>query len=242
MDGEMENKIFRVGLLVPSSNTTIEGDFHRNLPEDVEVITSRMFLEHTTKNAEIYMIEESLPDAIRMIRTAKPHVTVFGCTSAGSLFGQGYDASILQDIRKETGTEVVSILSALSEEFALLGAMKIAVFTPYIEELNETIRASLEEDGFDVLSIDGMGIVDNTRIGSLRGEEILAFARDKINHAHLEKADCLFFSCTNLPAIRALPLLQENFPKTSIMTSNLAAIRAVHRRREKTKAKAAVTG
>lgn len=241
MDAEKNNEMFRVGLLIPSSNTTMEEDLHRNLPEDARVLTSRMFLERTTKDAEIHMLEESFPDALRMVKTAKPHVTVFGCTSAGSLFGQKYDAGIIREIQDETGTEAVSILSALSEEFALLGAKQLVVITPYIEELNETIRASLEEDGFNVLSIDGMGIVDNTRIGSLRGEEILAFAREKIDLAHLEKADCLFFSCTNLPAVRALSLLQENFPEVSIMTSNLAAIRAVRRRRENAAAKAAST-
>lgn len=230
---------FRVGLLVPSSNTTMEGDMHRELPDDLEIVTSRMYLEETTKQSEIYMVEESAPEATRMIKTASPHVTVFGCTSGGSLFGQEFDRGIIRRIEQETGTEAISILSALSEEFARLRAKKLVVLTPYVEELNETIRSSLEEDGLEVLSIDGMGIVENLTIGRCTPEKILAFAKEKIDPARLREADCLFFSCTNLPAVRALPLLCEHFSDVPIMTSNLAAINAVRRRYEKASAPAA---
>ena len=228
-----DNGVFCVGLLIPSSNTTMETDFHRGLPEEMEIATGRMFLETTTKESEIRMMEESAPGAFKMIATVKPHVTVFGCTSAGALYGQAYDRSIMKQIEEATGTEAVSILSALSEEFARLGARRLVVLTPYIEELNAPIRASLEEDGCEVLSIDGMGLVENTRIGAVRPEEILAFAEEKIGPERRKRADCLFFSCTNLPAIRALPLLREHFGGLPIMTSNLAAINAVRRRFER---------
>ncbi|MBI2177629.1 MAG: aspartate/glutamate racemase family protein [Candidatus Tectomicrobia bacterium] len=230
------NGVFRVGLIVPSSNTTMEVDFHRTLPEGVEVATSRMFLENTTKDEEIRMIEDSLPEAARTLRTAKPALAVFGCTSGGSLFGRKYDRQLQKNLADATG------LSALSEEFALLGAKRLIVLTPYVAELTAAVRSAIEEEGFEVLFIRGMGIVENTRIGSLRGEEILAFARDSIPASLPAEADCLFFSCTNLPAVRALPLLRPAYPGLPIMTSNLAAIQAVRRRFEAAGAPAASGG
>ena len=101
----------------------------------------------------------------RDLATVKPTVTVFGCTSGGSLFGQNYDEGIRRKIEEETGSEAVSILSALSEEFALIGAKKLAVITPYVQVLTEAVRDSLIEDGFEVLAIGGMGITDNLEIG-----------------------------------------------------------------------------
>ncbi|MBI3025492.1 MAG: aspartate/glutamate racemase family protein [Candidatus Tectomicrobia bacterium] len=236
------NGVFRVGLIVPSSNTTMEVDFHRTLPEGVEVATSRMFLENTTKDEEIRMIEDSLPEAARTLRTAKPALAVFGCTSGGSLFGRKYDRQIQKNLEDATGAETITILSALSEEFALLGAKRLIVLTPYVAELTAAVRSAIEEEGFEVLFIRGMGIVENTRIGSLRGEEILAFARDSIPASLPAEADCLFFSCTNLPAVRALPLLRPAYPGLPIMTSNLAAIQAVRRRFEAAGAPAASGG
>ncbi len=224
---------FRVGLLVPSSNNTMEMDFHRELPEDIEIATARMYLPETTKEAEIVMIDQWLAPASRDLKTVKPDVTVFGCTSGGSLFGQNYDQGIRRKIEEETGSEAVSILSALSEEFTLLGAKRLVVITPYVQVLTDAVRDSLEEDGFEVLSINGMGITDNLEIGAQSAEAIAGFAEEKIGPALLQEADCLFVSCTNLPAVRALPEIQARFPGLPVMTSNLAAVNAVRRRYEK---------
>ncbi len=224
---------FRVGLLVPSSNNTMEMDFHRELPDDLEIATARMFLPETTKEAEIEMIDRWLEPASRDLATVKPAVTVFGCTSGGSLFGRNYDERIRRKIEEETGSEAVSILSALSEEFALLGAKKLAVVTPYVQVLTDAVRGSLAEDGFEVLAIGGMGITDNLEIGRQSAETIAAFARETLGPGPLKEADCLFVSCTNLPAVRALPELRAAFPDLAVMTSNLAVINAVRRRYEK---------
>ena len=224
---------FRVGLLVPSSNNTMEMDFHRELPDDLEIATARMYLPETTKEAEIEMIERWLEPANHDLATVKPAVTVFGCTSGGSLFGQNYDEGIRRKIGEETGSEAISILSALSEEFALLGAKKLAVVTPYIQVLTDAVRDSLAEDGFEVLAIGGMGITDNLEIGSQSAKTIAGFARETLGPGMPGEVDCLFVSCTNLPAVRALPELRAAFPGLPVMTSNLAVINAVKRRYEK---------
>lgn len=221
---------FRVGLLVPSSNATMERDFHKNLPGEVYVATSRMFLDETTKQAETRMLEESLPEANRMLKTVEPHFCVFGCTSGGALFGQAHDMKIKAQIEEQTGAETATILSALSREFAEMNAKKLVVLTPYVEELNGPIRTSLEEDGMEVLSIDGMGITDNIEIGITRADKILKFAEERLSPQHLKKADCLFISCTNLPAVDALPEIQARYPDLPVMTSNLAALLAVRRK------------
>ena len=223
---------FRVGLLVPSSNATMERDFHKNLPEGVFTATSRMFLDETTKQAEIRMIEESLPEANRMLRTVHPHFCVFGCTSGGALFGQAHDKKIKAQIEEQTGAETVTILSALSREFTDMGARKLVVLTPYVDELNAPIRASLEEDGMEVFSIDGMGLTDNIEIGNTGADKILEFADEKLSAQHLKQADCLFISCTNLPAVDALPEIHARYPDLPVMTSNLAALFAVRRKFE----------
>ncbi|MFQ6111728.1 MAG: Asp/Glu racemase, partial [Nitrospinota bacterium] len=202
-----------------------EEDFHRGVEEGIEVYTSRMFLEETTREGEEHMVRDSLPVAAEMIRTLKPQLTVFGCTSAGSLGGLDFDRQIVEGLEKTTGASAMSVLMALSEDFAHLGAKRLAVFTPYVEELNHTIRKSLEEGGFEVLSIDGMGIRENFAIGLVAPEEILRFAKERFR---TPEADCLFFSCTNLAAVSALPLLRENF-RLPIVTSNQAAINAVNR-------------
>jgi maleate isomerase len=225
-DSAKEEGRFRIGLIVPSSNTTMEVDFYNHLQSKASVHIARMYLDTTTKEAEEIMVRESTPEAADMIRTLYPHVTVFGCTSGGSLFGMDYDRKIADDLSEWTGAaKTVTVLGAVSEKLAEVGAKRIAVFTPYIDELNKTIKDCLEEDGIEVLSIQGMGITVNYDIGVLTPEDIMAFAKERYQDPD---ADALFFSCTNMRAMDAVPMLEKEFGKP-IVTSNQAAVEAVDR-------------
>ena len=83
----------------------------------------------------------------------------------------------------------------------------------------------MEEDGIEVLSIQGMGITVNYDIGVLTPEDIMAFAKERYQDSD---ADALFFSCTNMRAMDAVPMLEKEFGKP-IVTSNQAAVEAVDR-------------
>ncbi|MDP6366803.1 MAG: hypothetical protein QF787_11730, partial [Nitrospinota bacterium] len=124
----------------------------------------------------------------------------------------------------------ISILSALSEELTLLGAKKLVVITPYVQNLTDAVGSSLGEDGYEILAIGGMGITDNLEIGRQGTINIISFINETVNSTTLKEADCLFLSCTNLPAVRALPELRTRFPEIPIVTSNLSVINAVRRR------------
>ena len=132
---------FRIGLIVPSSNTTMEVDFYNHLEPKATVHIARMYLDTTTKEAEEVMVRESTPEAADMIRTLYPHVTVFGCTSGGSIFGMAYDKKIADDLSEWTGAaKTITVLGAVGERLRLAKAKRIAVFTPYEDDLNQTIK------------------------------------------------------------------------------------------------------
>jgi maleate isomerase len=217
------NSSVRVGLLIPSSNTVMEVDLYRHLPEHIHLHTARMYLEKTTRKAEKRMVEEFAPDAAASVKTANPHFVVFGCTSAGSLGGQKYDHEICQRLSEITGVPTIGVFSCVREVLARLKAVSIAVITPYVDDLNSSIQKGLEEDGFEVVAIHGMGIDVNLEIAKVPPEEIAAFSLDKLKGA---RADAIFISCTNFRAMEALPLLRPQF-KPSIVTSNTATLEAI---------------
>ena len=103
----------RIGLIVPSSNTVMEPDFHRQLGPANIVSTARIFLEEVTREAEIRMLEEDLPRAVDQIRTTAPDIVVFGCTSAGALGTLAHDARIRDSIAKGSGAKTVTVLQAV---------------------------------------------------------------------------------------------------------------------------------
>jgi maleate isomerase len=213
----------RVGVIVPSSNTTVEADFVRALPAGVTIHAARMFLAETTAEAERRMIYDHVPIAVADLATLRPHVVAFACTSGGAVLGAEGEAKLIGDIARETGATVVSTNDAVGTAIERQGRQqRIAVLTPYIDELNQAIRAGLERRGLTVVHIAGLGITDNFGICSVTPPEILAFAERELTDRTF---DLLFVSCTNFRAVEARPLLQRRFG-VPVVTSNQATIDA----------------
>ncbi len=213
----------RVGLVVPSSNTVMEPDFHRQIGTSAIVSTTRILLEDVTREAETRMLEEDLPQAVKQIGTTAPDVIVFGCTSAGALGKLSHDDAIARMIEERTGSRAVTVLRAVLMRLSSIRPQKIAVLTPYIDDLTSSIARSLAEAGFPVMKAAGMGIKANLEIGRVTPEEILRFVEARL--AGIDP-DCLFLSCTNWRAIETIQYLQKKLG-IPIVTSNQAAIEIV---------------
>lgn len=219
----------RVGLLVPSSNTVMEVDFQQRLPSHASVHTGRMFMEETTPQAESEMLDRYALPAALAVASVRPHVIVFGCTSAGALRGNAYDDEFCRRIAHETRTPVVSVINAVRQAITKRKGRRIGVVTPYIDELNRKIKESLEEDGeFEVVTIAGLGITDNFAIAEVTPDEIVGFARRSVASSQI---DLLFVSCTNLRALEAIDEIADNV-EVPVVTSNMAALEAVSQQLE----------
>jgi maleate isomerase len=215
----------RVGLIVPSSNTVMEPDFHRHLGAVGIVSTARIFLEQVTREAEIRMLEEDLPSAVELIRTTAPDVVVFGCTSAGALGTLAHDDGIRDRIAQATGAKAVTVLRAVLTSLGGIRPRKLAVFTPYIDDLTASIARSLAEAGYPAAQAAGMGIQANLDIGRVSPAAIVRFVKAQLQGI---AADCVFLSCTNWRAIEAIQPLQAELG-IPVVSSNQAAIDWVRR-------------
>ena len=90
----------RVGVIVPSSNTTVEADFMRALPAGTTVHAARTFLAETTAEAERRMIYDHVPIAVTDLATLRPHVVAFACTSGGAVLGADGEAALSDLVRR----------------------------------------------------------------------------------------------------------------------------------------------
>jgi maleate isomerase len=216
----MATQPLRIGLIVPSSNTVMEPDFHRHLGGAGLVSTTRIFLEDVTREAEVKMLEEDLPLAIQRMRTTAPDVVVFGCTSAGALGTLAHDDGIAALIEKETGARAVTVLRAVLTRLSAIQPKHVAVFTPYIEDLTTSIARSLAEAGYPPIKAAGMGIRANLDIGRVTPQEIIRFVEEQVAG---QIPDCVFLSCTNWRAIEAIEPLRKKLG-IPVISSNQAAI------------------
>ncbi len=203
----------------------MEPDLHRHLAPQHIVSTARIFLEDVTRDAEIRMLREDLPKAVDLIRTTAPDLVVFGCTSAGALGNLAHDSGIGDLVAQGSGARAVTVIQAASAALRALQPRKIAVFTPYIEDLTAGVARSLAERGFPAIKASGMGIQANLDIGRVTPAEIIRFVEDQIGGI---APDCVFLSCTNWRAIEAIPPLEAKFG-IPVLSSNQAVIEAIRR-------------
>jgi maleate isomerase len=212
--------------MIPSSNTMMEVDFTRDLPPGVALHTARMYMEDTTPAGENRMLDEFALPAARDLGTARPDVVVFGCTSAGALRGNDYDSQLCDRISDLTGAPTVSTIGAVRAAIEASGAASIGVITPYVDELNDKIRASIEADGTQVAAIAGLGITENFAIAEVSATEIVAFAERVLGALAGEGSIGLVFaSCTNFGAMAARPAIAERLG-LPVVTSNQAVLAA----------------
>ncbi len=214
----------RIGLIVPSSNTAMEPELYRMAPPGVSVHTSRVPLVEVVPG-ELLEMERHALRAARELADAEVDIVLYGCTTGSLIGGPGFDRALEARIREATGRPALTTATAVVEALRALGLRRIAVATPYVEEVDEAERRYLEVQGFEVVEMRGMGIRRNAEIGRVTPYEVYRFARS----VYREGAEGLFVSCTNLRTLEVVGLLERDLG-VPVVTSNQASMWASLRR------------
>ncbi|RLG99675.1 maleate cis-trans isomerase [Candidatus Bathyarchaeota archaeon] len=211
----------RLGLIIPSSNTTMEPEFYEMLPEGFTVHTTRLRLETVTVEGLAKMEEKVEEEAIKLADAAVD-VIGFGCTS-GSLFkGPGHDRMIEEKIERISGKPAVATAGAVVKALKTLKIKKVAVATPYIAEINELEEKFLVANGLEVVDLKGLELSDNIKIGRIDSQTAFKLVTS-LKH---ETADGIFISCTNFPTIKIIQKIEDELEKP-VISSNTATLWAM---------------
>src|SRR5919206_754997 len=139
----------RIGLLVPSSNTTVEPEFYRALPRDVTLHTARLFLTKIAPESILKMVEDMETQA-KLLASADVDVIVLGATAPSFLKGLGYDRELIKKIEAATGKKATTTSTALVQAIRHLGAKRVVLGSAYDERVNAIAAAFLEASGIEV--------------------------------------------------------------------------------------------
>lgn len=211
----------RFGLIVPSSNTTMESEFYRLVFRWASLHIARVKLQKITITALGEMDELVLETADRL-SDADVNIIGYGCTSGSFFKGKDYGREIERKITEITQIPVVVTSTAVIQALDNLRISKVSVATPYIDEINELEKEFLEQHKIHVLRIKGLGIIDNSEIGNKDPSE----AYDLGKEAYVPEADGLFISCTNFRTIEVIDHLEKELG-VPVISSNTATLWAM---------------
>jgi len=214
----------RLGLMVPSSNTTMESEFYKMLPEGFSTHTSRLRLSKATVK-ELTWMEEKIEEEALKLADAQVDVIGYGCTSGSFFRGVGHDKIIEERIEKVSETPAVATAGAVIKALRALSVIKVAVATPYTDEINILEKRFLSANDFEVVDLKGLQITENVKIGRLSNH----VAYDLAMELKCDKADGLFISCTNFPTIERIDEL-ESVLRKPVISSNTATLWAMLKR------------
>ena len=208
---------YRIGQIVPSSNTTMETEIPAMLraresvePERFTFHSSRMRMKRVTKEELAAMDAESHRCAAELA-DARVDVIGYACLVATMSMGKGYHCQSerrLHEVTEREGapTPIVTSAGALVHGLKTLGAKKIAMVAPYMRPLTELVAAYLEDEGFQVVDKVSLEIPDNVEVGR---RDPMALV-DIYKRLVLDGADVLVLSsCVQMPSLAAIPIVER---------------------------------
>lgn len=208
----------RVGVLIPSTDTTVEQELPALLGGRATPHFTRMLLPSVTVEG-LAVMEEHAREVSGLLADIAPDVVAFTCTSGSFFRGAAAERALAADIAERTGAPVVTTASAVAAALRRRGE-RVRVRTPYTADITEVEAAYLRGFGLKVTSAAGLGISRDTDIAAVAPDRLLRHADGE------DAADVLLMSCTNLPTLGLLPELERR-TGLPVVTSNTATAEAI---------------
>ena len=208
------------GVLIPSTNTTVEIEYNRLLPPTLQAHVGRL-----GRGANM-PFSPSRPEDIdyqaRMLGSARVEVVCLAQTSA-SLFDDDYDAVTKQRMTEGAGVPSLTSAEAIGQAVRALGARRIALVSPYSQEVSGRAQRYFERRyGLEVMAMEGFGATDSYAISALSADHATeAFAR--IDRPEIE---ILVVPGGNFPTMQCIAEWERQFRKP-VITTNQAALWAM---------------
>lgn len=193
----------RLGMLTPSSNTTLEPVTTAMLAgvayATVHFSRFRVTEIALTGDALAQFDDRPILQAAELLAHAKVDVIGWNGTSSGWL---GFDADhrLCERILAATGIPATTSMLALNEILSITGVKRLGLVTPYIDAVQERIVANYAKLGLGCDTERHLGIQDNFAFSQVPADTL----RRMVRAVAAQRPDAIGVICTNL---RAAPLV-----------------------------------
>lgn len=207
---------FNIGLIALATDQTVERDFRNILPAEAAFFVSRVANINPCTVENLQTMAPQLTSATSLILPGADLDVVAYCCTSGTV-AIGYD-NVVENIQSaRTGVACTTPITAALAGFEKLDLKRIAVLTPYIDEVNQPVRRFLEEHGINVIGLNSFNLEDDVVMGRIPTAAIYAAARE----IDRPDADGIFISCTAVRAVDVIERLEQALGKP-VLSSNQA--------------------
>jgi len=226
----------RVGLIVPSSNTTMETELPELFRRQTEA-TGHRYTFHSARAAMKQVNREELlamvgkaAECATAVSDADVDVIAYACLVAVMAQGPGAHKESEQVIgqaaeRNGHPAEVVSSAGALVRTLRAIGARRVAMVTPYLAPLTRMVQEYIEGEGIEVLDAVSLEVPDNLAVGRLDPGKLPDIARG-LRH---DGADAVVLSaCVQMPSLDAVEVVERELELPVVTAATATAFEVLH--------------
>ena len=220
---------FRIGQIVPSSNTTMETEIPAMLrareavePERFTFHSSRMRMQKVTQEELAAMDRDSDRCALELA-DARVDVLGYACLVAIMSMGHGYHRVSQARLHQRTidaggPAPVVTSAGALVDGLKTIGAKRISLLAPYMKPLTKMVIDYIENEGIEVVDSISLEIPDNLDVGRQNPLAPVEITR-KLN---LQGVDAVVASaCVQMPSLPSVQLIEDRIGMP-VLSSSIA--------------------
>ena len=212
------------GVLIPATNTTAEFEYTRHLPPDWQAHYARVATSSVNRTPFSPPRDEDVDYQAKLLGTARVEI-VFLLQTSASLFADDYDADVTARISAAAGVPAFTSAMAIGEAMQALGARRVALVSPYSEEVNARARHYFEgKHGLKIAALEGFAAKDSYMIGKLGPEN----ARDAFLRINRPEIEAFIVPGGNFPTMQSIPAWEREF-NSPVITTNQAALWAMMR-------------
>jgi maleate isomerase len=227
-------KTYRIGQIVPSSNTTMETEIPAMLRareairphERFTFHSSRMRMHKVTKEELAAMNKESLRCAAELA-DARVDVMSTACLVAIMAMGLGCHRDTERELTavaraNQSLAPVMTSAGALIDGLKTLGAKRIALMAPYMRPLTDLVVKYIQHEGIEVIDSICFEIPDNLEVGRRDPMQLL----DDVERLETTGADVIVASaCVQMPSLPAIQRIEDKLGIRTVSTAVCTARR-----------------
>lgn len=208
----------KVGFVLLATEQTVEHDMHTLMPEGVGVHFTRapnpdsIIVETLAKQAD-----DLAPAAATLLPDGSLDVICYACTSGSIVIGEERVHAEL--LKGAPGAKPTSLITGVLAALRKLEVTRVAVATPYLDEINQREAEYMQAAGFEITSIKGLNIEKDSDMIRVRPDFIADFAAS----VDSPEAEAVFISCGALRSIGIVDALEQKLGKPVICSNQAMA-------------------
>jgi arylmalonate decarboxylase len=211
-----------LGMIFPPANYAVPPEARLLYPSGIRFLAAGVGLERMTPEGYDQVFDRIVPAAQKLAKDGANAISVMG-TSLTFYKGAAFNEQLKKSVTKATGLPSTTMSTGIVEGLQAAGGRRIAVATAYNEEVSRRLKVFLEESGFEVLTVKGLGIERFQDRPPVTHDELLNFSASVFESA--PKADSLVISCGALKTLDLIVPLEQRC-KVPTISSTPHALRA----------------